>query len=184
MVSHFFYGKDTFLLDTCCNAGVTNQKCLLSEFSKGNSKPANTLGGSYQPPYTAKSICFGDMSFDPNLPFTVLSYYQQKIMSYVRPTSVEGNKFVAGFSIPSGDVVEIVFTFIDGMLLGDGSKLIEAFESHSNHGYFTRNPSMSKLQRLKSTPSGKAKKTKWSSTHPDAPSEPRLSSSLSTTSLE
>ena len=83
----------------------------------------------------------------------VLSYYQQKIMSYVRPTSVEGNKFVAGFSIPSGDVVEIVFTFIDGMLLGDGSKLIEAFESHSNHGYFTRNPSMSKLQRLKSTPS-------------------------------
>ena len=30
---------------------------------------------------------------------------------------------------------------------------------------------MSKIQKLKKTPSGKPKKTKWSSTHPDAPSE-------------
>ena len=57
------------------------------------------------------------------------------------------------------------------MLLGDGSKLIEACECDVKHGYFTRNPTMSKLQRLKSTSSGKPKKTKWSSTHPDAPSE-------------
>ena len=170
MVSHFFYGKDTFLLDTCCNAGVTNQKCLLSEFSKGNSKPANTLGGSYQPPYTAKSICFGDMSFDPNLPFTVLSYNQQRHICYVKPKAKDGSKFVAGFPTPHGEVIEVSFIFIDGMLIGDGSKLIKSYD-RERYAYYTRNPNMSKIQKLKKTPSGKPKKTKWSSTHPDAPSE-------------
>merc|ERR1711991_1179118 len=57
------------------------------------------------------------------------------------------------------------------MLLGNRAELIRAFESHNDHNYFTRNSSMSKLQRLKSTSTGKPKRTKWSSTHPDAPSK-------------
>ena len=113
------------------------------------------------------------MSCDPGLPFTftALSYHQQSVICYVRPINSKGTKFVAGFPTPTGDVIEIELSFIDGMLLGDGSELIEAFESANSCVYFTRSSSMSKLQRLKLTTSGKPKKTKWSSTHPDAPSE-------------
>ena len=57
----------------------------------------------------------------------------QRVMSYVWPKSKDGSKFIAGFPTPSGEVVEILFTFIDGMLLGDGSKLIETLSLFFRH---------------------------------------------------
>ena len=131
MVANFFYGENTLLLDTCCNSGVTNLKGLLTTYWKDKSmKSSNTLGGAYNPPYAAKSDCFGAIAYDPNLPFTVLSYQQQRIMGYVKPTSKDGSKFLVGFPTHSG-VVEIPFSFIDGMLIGDGSKLMECYENYN-----------------------------------------------------
>ena len=95
MVTAFFFGNRTLLLDTCCNFGVSNLRCLLHSVSKAKGRPSNTLGGSYHPPYVADSHYFGKISYDPNLPFTVLSYHQQSSICYVRPKDKGGRKFIA-----------------------------------------------------------------------------------------
>ena len=167
MVGVLFYGVKTILLDACCSFGVANQRRLLFDYRRGKSKPSNALDGSYHPPCSAKSTRFGNISFDPDLPLTALSYHQQSVVCYARTSNEKGAKLVAGFPTPTGEAIEAVFSLIDGMLLGDGAELIEAFESANRRVCFTRNSSMSKLQRLKLTFSGEAKKAKWSSTHPD-----------------
>ena len=142
-------------------------KVALNEIRKCKPRASNTLGGSYQPPYSAKSTCFGDISYDPDLPFTVLSYHQQSELCYVHPGD---EVFRAGFTLPNGEIVEIEFRFIEGMLIGDGAPLFDWYEDCS-YAMFTRNSSMSRLQKLKKTKSGKPRKTKWTSTHPDSPSQ-------------
>ena len=142
-------------------------KVVLSMFRRVKPRASNTLGGSYQPPYAAESSCFGRISYDPDLPFTVLSYHQQSVICYVHP---RGDKFAAGFMLPNEAIVEIEFRFIEGMLLGDGAPLYDCYDNKT-YAMFTRNSSMSRLQKFKKTPTGKPRKTKWTSTHPDAPSE-------------
>ena len=115
----------SLLLDTCCNAGVTNMKIVLTKLTRMKPRASNTLGGSYQPPYAADSTCFGRISYDPDLPFTALSYHQQSIICYVHP---RGKKFAAGFMLPNDVVIEIEFRFIEGMLLGDGAPLCDCYE--------------------------------------------------------
>ena len=128
VMSAFFYGPNTLLLDTCCNAGVTNREEVLEEVMNLKPRSSNTLGGSYSPPFAAQSTCFGNISFDPEPPFTVLSYHTQASVSYVYPADQAGMNFVAGFPLPNGEVVEIEFKFIEGMLLGDGAILYDNFQ--------------------------------------------------------
>ena len=110
-------------------------KIVLSMFRRVKPRASNTLGGSYQPPYAADSSCFGRISYDPDLPFTVLSYHQQSVICYVHP---RGAKFAAGFMLPNEHVIEIEFRFIEGMLLGDGAPLFECYENKSY--YDVRSP--------------------------------------------
>ena len=48
------------------------------------------------------------------------------------------------------EYIEIKLKFLDGMLFGNGSKLVEYLSSHDHNVHFTRNPSMGRLNRGRS----------------------------------
>ena len=160
------YDGHCVLLDTGCNSPVVSQpNCLINVRRNKRKKFSNTLGGSYVAPYTAKSIPFGNVHYDPDIPFSVLSYYIVAERGYVRP-SKDGMEFMAGFpTYIEGQFIEVEFSFVEGMLIGDGRKITSYFQRCSN--YFSRNPSMGRLNETRRKPT----KTRWSSTHPDMPRE-------------
>ena len=58
---------------------------------------------------------FGQVSFDPQLPFTILSYYFVAAHGYVEP--LNALSFIAGFpTYEVGKYIEVKFKFIDGTL--------------------------------------------------------------------
>ena len=148
------FGSFCILLDTGCNAPVASRKEFLNEIydNDANNNSANTLGGAYSAPYQATSISFGDISFDPALPFTILSYYFTELNGYIVP--IDALNFKAGFPTGDGNYMEIKFRFIDGMLMGDGAKLATCMSQKK--AYFTRNPSMGRLNEGKSSRRQKA----------------------------
>ena len=90
------WGAYTILLDTGCNAPVSSRKEFLINIQANNDhESSKTLGGSYTPPYMADSVAFGEIAYDPNLPFTILSYYLVASNGYVSQTGPF--TFVAGF---------------------------------------------------------------------------------------
>ena len=92
----------------------------------------------------------------------MLSYKQQSEASYARPRDRRGLVFVVGFPLDNGKTIEVTFRLIEGMLIGDGSRLMRECEKRA---MFTRSARMSKLYRRRETKTGKVKKTKWTSTH-------------------
>ena len=160
------FGVYCILLDTGCNAPVVKMRQCLKKIRRSLERQSSkTLGGAYVAPYVADSVAFGQVYYDMNIPFTILSYYIVATTGYIQPISEF--KFVAGFpTYVKGQFIEVEFNFIDGMLMGDGRALASYYEKC--HTYFTRNPSMSRLNEGK-IKNGKPVRTRWSSTHPDLP---------------
>ena len=123
------FGGHCVLLDTGCNSPVVAKTNCITRIRRNKQKQwSNTLAGAYTAPYTAESIPFGDVYYDPNIPFSVLSYYIVAERGYVKP-SRDGLKFTADFPTYVDDqYIEITFTFIEGMLMGDGRKLINYYD--------------------------------------------------------
>ena len=107
------YDGHCVLLDTGCNSPVVSQpNCLINVRRNKRKKFSNTLGGSYVAPYTAKSIPFGNVHYDPDIPFSVLSYYIVAERGYVRP-SKDGMEFMAGFpTYIEGQFIEVEYLHV------------------------------------------------------------------------
>lgn len=161
-------GSYCILLDTGCNSPVVSRREFLTDiFDNDDRNSSNTLGGSYIAPFLATSVPFGQVAFDPSLPFSILSYYFVAEHGYIEP--IDAMNFIAGFpTYEAGKCVEVKFKFIDGMLMGDGKEIVKYLNNAST--YFTRSPSMGRLNQGK-TKNNKPVKTRWSSVHPDLPSE-------------
>ena len=109
-------GSYCILLGTGCNAPVVARKEFLSDIYENEEKnSSNTLGGAYIAPFLASSVPFGQVSFDPQLPFTILSYYFVAAHGYVE--ALNAVSFIAGFpTYEIGKYIEVKFKFTDGTL--------------------------------------------------------------------
>ena len=89
-------GSYCILLDTGCNSPVVNRKEFLADiFENEDRSSSNTPGGSYIAPFLATSVPFGQVAFDPSLPFSILSYYFVTAYGYIEP--LNSLNFIAGF---------------------------------------------------------------------------------------
>jgi len=169
-------GEHLILLDTCCNAPVTNQAKLFRQINENRKTKSNTLGGIYRAPNTGYTECFGDIDLDEHLGMTVLSQHKLELLG-AKVTRYKDKHLLKLSNCP----VVLEFYWIEDILAGNCKELIEYYEKINRQqscytawtahdvdipsdilGYYKMIPELSNIQIRKLDSVHRALKTMWS----------------------
>ena len=119
------------MCDSDCSPRATvinNPDLVKSKWKHSGKSVTNTLGGNYESPFTCDAHFLGIVDFDPDLPFSVISW---KLLEDLGCEVHSRDKESKSLKLPSGKVAKLLW--VEGILVGSIQDIVSEHALGSKH---------------------------------------------------